>query len=672
MKATVRWIREFVPGFDGTPEELCRLLTFSGTEIEDLRAEGDDWVLEAAVTSNRPDCLGVLGLARELSAVTGLPLHPPAADVTLAQPLTEARASVCVEDFAGCPRYTAHVIEGVRPGPSPEWLASRLRAVGVRPVNSVVDVTNYVLLELSQPLHAFDVGKLGGRRIVVRRSRAGESLTAINQREYALPAGTLVIADAERPVAVAGVMGGLRTEVSAGTTDILLESAVFDPPAVRRAARDLGLATEASFRFERGVDPDGVATAARRAARLIVEIAGGTVRARPVDLPGDAGTEVLRRPIVLRSFAVERHTGVAVPPDRAREILERLGCVVVPRGSELLVSAPGFRRDLEREIDLVEEIIRITGFHGIPAEPRMPIRAVAESREAIVRTRIQDRLVACGLFETQTTTFVAPGPPAEVSFQGPSRPLTVRNPVRADESALRQSLLPSLLAVKRANQDHGVPAVRIFELATVFPGGTGEALPAGVPILGLLMDGDLRDLRGVVDCVLGSLGFRACWVPRDLPDLDPGLALEILFDGVRAGVAGRPAEAHVRRFDLRETPWYAEISLEPVIGHAVLTRRFVPLPRFPAMERDLAVVLSRSVSWALVEGVIRAAASPLLAEISFLDAYTGRQIPEGMRSLALRLTFRHAERTLTRGEVDADQERIVAALHREHGATLRA
>ncbi len=673
MKAPVGWIRELVPECKASPDKLAKILTFSGTEVEGIEKVGKDRVLACAVTSNRVDCLGLSGIARDVAAVVKKPFVAPDCTVAFAEGRKTrdvARVSVEAPDF--CPRYCAFVIEGLKVVTSPDWLRGRLESMGVRPINNVVDVTNYVMFELNQPLHAFDLDRLSGNAIVVRRARAGEKIAALNERTYDLDPTMGVIADAVRPVAIAGVMGGLETAVTGSTTRILIESAYFEPLSVRRTGRKLALASDSSHRFERGIDAAGAWNAGCRAARLILDCAGGTLRSDPIDLDV---TSKGREPIRFRTKRVREVTGANVSARRSEEVLRALGCETVPGADgTLLVTPPTFRADLAREIDLVEEVIRVVGLDRVPDGSGLRVRSVAANPGRRFAEMLKDRLVALGFLECVTPIFLPEGAPAEVAFLDQGGALAVRNPVRAGEGVIRRSLLPSLLEVRKHNQDQGNDQLRLFEVSGLAFDRPG-ALPHQILAAGLLVDGDFLDLKGVLESLgprfLAGADAPPSFAPADSPHLVPGRQLAVLRGDARVGILGIVGPKLVDRYGLKAPPVWAELDLSALLSSWQPVRQFKGLPKFPAVRRDLAFVLDADRAYADLEAAIRASGVAGIESVEFFDEYRGAQIGPGKKSLALTVAFRSADRTLTTAEVDGFVERIVAAARERCGAALR-
>ncbi|HUE96764.1 MAG TPA: phenylalanine--tRNA ligase subunit beta [Longimicrobiaceae bacterium] len=625
-------------------------------------------------TPNRPDLLSHLGVARELAprgvSDLRLPAIPGATAIAYDTVAGEEEVSaggvrVRIEAAEECPRYMAAVIEGVRVGPSPEWLASRLRAAGLRPINNIVDATNYVLHEVGQPLHAFDLDRLG-EEVRVRRARTGESLRTLDGIDRELHEGALVIADADRPVALAGVMGGEETEVVAETSRVLLECALFDPLRVRKTARALGLSTDASHRFERGVDPEGQPTALARVIELILAVAGGEI----VGPALDAHPRPSERPrLPVRPSRVAQVLGLELPREEIVALLEPIGFRARDEGAVLTVEVPPFRPDVTREIDVIEEIARRRGYDTfdselgyfrpgvVPTDPHVPLQA-----------RVHGFFARWGFLEARTAAFA---PAAE------SR-VPLLNPLSSEESHLRDELTAGLLRRAEHNWSHGVRAIRLYEIGSVFtPNGGG--IPREAIHLAAILSGprrpphwseevapfDVWDVKGLM-VELGEvldLGVE----PLDSPsagDLLPGESFAFTNpSGERIGRGGRVARRAVDAPAWADPLWAIEVHLAPPERKGYTL--YDPLPAFPAVERDLALLLPAGIPARRVEEVIRASAGDLLADVGPFDLYVGKGIPEGTTSVAWRLRFRHRERTLTDAEVDGSVERVLRALEED-------
>jgi len=565
------------------------------------------------------------------------------------------------------------VVRNVRIGPSPHWLVRRLRTCGINSINNVVDVTNYVLFEVGQPLHAFDLDKLAGRRIVVRRARPGESIVTISQRQFELDEDVCVIADAERPVAIGGIMGGLETEVTDRTTNLLIESAQFDQVNIRRTSRRLGLASESSYRFERGVDPAGVDWASRRCCQLIAELAGGEVADGAV-VVGEPPRQ--RQPIVLRISRLEQLLGIKVPVEAVRDILRRLGLEELRADATIVeVRPPSWRADLEREIDLIEEVGRIYGYEKVPEDVPVPAAAITRTRQQRVDQTVRAVLAAAGLHETITMSFVTAEQAELFRFWSERPPLTVQHPSRRNENRLRQSLIPSLLAVRRLNESRGVPEAELFEVAHVYlPRQNAAELPDEPLLVGIVAAPDLARLKGIVETLLARLHIEQPLAvePLTLAGLAAGRAAKLLCAGRTLGFLGQLDPRLIEQLELRRPCAAAELNMDLLYELAQPAVQVRPVPHMPAVERELSLVVEESVPWARIESVVREHAGPLLETVTFFDIYRGKPIPPGKKSVHFGLTYRAAERTLRREEVDAAQEAIIAACRQQLGAELRS
>ncbi len=680
MKTTYNWLREYCD-FNLSPHELAHRLSMAGCLVEEVQSLDDDHALSAEVTTNRPDLLGAIGIAREICALTGANLRFPPVEFRCSNEHVAALASVDVREAELCPRYTARVVRGLKVGPSPEWLRRRLEAIGVRCVNNVVDVTNYVLFECGQPLHAFDFNKLRNRRIVVRRAEEGELMVAIDGTECRLGSSTLVIADEARPVAIAGIMGGLQTEISDATRDVLLESAQFDNRCIRRTSRSLGLASDSSYRFERGVDPVQVEWASRRAARLIQEVAGGIVCEGILDFwpqPYEAAT------VTLRVSRMNEVLGTDIPGEVARGILERLGFEALPAIEEdkVVVAVPPFRAgDVSREIDLIEEVIRIYGYDRIPEKGGLPIRVGQVSMFERVSDLARRRLTGLRFHEVVTNSFCDEASARLVSPWTDAEALTVQNTIRRDENRLRVSLLPGLLAVKRTNTARGVPRSPLFEISRVFlpgaaDGAEGSSENRGLPeerrVLALLEDEDLLGLKGALEDLSAAAGVaeRMRFEAAEAGFFTEGRSGRIILDGAQFGVLGEVSRAIMQEYDLPRPVCMAEIDFDLLVRSAQLDRSYSRVPVHPSAVRDLSIVVDESMPWAHIEECVRRLELSILERMDFFDVFRGKQVPSGKKSIAFSLVFRSPDRTLTSEEVEEARQSCIKALA-AIGAELR-
>jgi phenylalanyl-tRNA synthetase beta chain len=614
-----------------------------------------DTVLELEVTPNRPDCLSMAGVAREVGAVTGVRARVPASAPEESGEPADSSVSVTIEDPDLCPRYTARLVRGVRIGPSPDWLAERVAAAGARPISNVVDVTNYVMFELGQPLHAFDSATLaeadGKRAIIVRLARAGEKLVTLDGQDRALVSDTLVIADPDGVVALAGVMGGDATEVSEATVDILLESACFSAPSVGRTSRRLALISEASSRFERGVDPNGCVAALDRAAQLLAEVAGGTVAPGVVDAyPRQIAPAV----VTLRVSRLNALLGTELSSKHVAGILEGLGLTVEGGSDELTVTVPTFRPDLGREVDLIEEVVRVHGMGEVASTlPAGRGRIGGLTPDQRRRERIGAALRGAGLNEAITWSFADPADVGRVGWVfGPDeQPVRLLNPMSSEQSLMRFTTLPGLVRAVADNRRKGVADVHLYEIGTVWWTSPGRKQPKEREVVAGVLAGswnrpgwndppvplDLFDAKGVVESVIEELGVARLRLRQsDLSHLQPGRSAEVLIGGDVVGWLGEVHPDVLASYDCSGPVAAFELQLKPLLKAARDIRPFVDLPRFPGVKMDLAIVVADGVAAERVEQAIRSAGGKLLEEVRLFDAYRGKGVAAGHTSLTKR------------------------------------
>ena len=672
MKISLEWLNSYLDR-PVSVDEAERVLTDQGLPIEERIEAGDDVVLDVEVTSNRPDCLSHIGVAREVAA--GLDRQLVLPDCSLpaesGEPVTKL-TSVENEDIEACPVYTARVITGVKVGPSPDWLVRRIESIGMRSVNNVVDATNFVLMELGQPLHAFDMARLDERRIVVRSARSSETFDAIDGTSHRLDVGVLAIADAHWPVAMGGVMGGSDSEVNDSSVDILLESAMFAPLSIRRTSRRLKLASESSYRFERGIDPEGVETASRRAARLIVELAGGTLAPGVIRAGIDPPPS---RTVKMRLARCNSLLGLDLSAKQVIDWLGRLGLDPALDSEDAVVtcSIPSFRLDLWREVDLIEEVVRLHGMDDIPVQQKIHIEAKAPQTTGVARQEVGHVLVAHGYHETVNPTFLSERYGRPFLPSG-SESVMVEDDRRKAEPMLRPSLVPSLLACRKANQDVGNAGVRLFELAA-----TWIQTEQGITerrCLAMLADVDdpqqgLRDMRGSIQELAARLigSTPASFDPTDHAWLTD--AAMVAVGQSTLGVMGIVDETHTDLFGLQTQVAVAELDAQTLLAAYPPSRQVGRLPRFPGIERDLSLIVPEQIAWRDIEQALHAADPAMLESLTFLGAYRGDPIPKGSKSVSLRMFFRDPDRTLRHEQVDSQVEAVVASLKSAVNAELR-
>jgi len=677
-------------------DEVCK----PGSKLTDILYINEP-VLELELTPNRSDCLGLLGVAHEVAAHTGGRIKLPGAEVEETGRDIHELTEVSILEPDLCYRYTARVMEGFRIAPSPLNMQLRLLSAGVRSIYNLVDVTNYVMWETGFPMHAFDYDKLEKGKIRVRRAQPGEKIITLDGLTRNLDPEILVIADDRVPVGLAGVMGGEFTEITGATTRLLLEAACFNPMNIRMTARRMNLPSEASQRYEKGVDPEGAVFAQNRAVNLIQQTAGGVICRGMID---NYPKPYLVPRITLRSGKVDEVLGFSVDEGEIKEIMDRLHLKVQPvsdiatassccreKGAVYSVEIPSFRGDLKEEIDLIEEIARIKGFENIPVT--LPVGVITSGRPSEER-RVMDKaratLISCGLQEIITLSFMSPRFLGELGL--PSEDLRhsaikLQNPLSEEQSVLRTTLIPGALQVMQYNFNRQTEHQLLFEIGKVFlPGAENEKLPREKVMACLALSGstpqndwqkpsspiDYYYLKGILETLLNSLGIdNYRWIPEELPLLHPVRGAKLIVDGKEAGFLGAIHPALQEKLQFRQDVYLAEIDLKVFLGLASLLPAFKPLPRFPSVFRDVAFTVSEEVSSGEIMQDIRKCGGPLLEDIKLFDVYKGKQISEGYLSLAFALTFRNSERTLKDEEIDKIQDAMETILHEKYKAVLR-
>ena len=688
MLISYNWLRELT-GTNLAPQELRERLTMVGLSIDAVEEIGGDSVLDVEVPSNRPDCLSHVGIAREVSVIEKSRVQSPKSNPPATAGKASDFAAVEIKDSDLCPRYTARLVRGVKIGPSPAWLAKRLEEIGQRPINNVADITNYVLHELGQPLHAFDFAKLDGQRIVVRRARAGEKLKTLDGIERALGSNMLVIADAQKPVALAGIMGGELSEISDRTTDVLIESAYFDPDSVRHTARQLGMDTEASRRFERGADRENVLRAQTRCVELICEIAGGTATEDAIDV---YPSPVTPHSIELRPNRVERLTSLRVAESEMKRILMGLGFGMENDGQGAMrFVTPSWRIDVELEEDLIEEIARHSGYDKIGSE-LPPSSFSGEYHKKEMKLRVLRRaLKALGFAEAIDFSFIDTShddqfgliPDFSSNEQGF---VTLKNPILEDVVRMRPTLLPGLLDALRHNLNHGVRDVRLFESGRVFANSTSGELPNEREALAFIGTGgaleadraqaareiDFYDLKGAVDAAVADMNFSPLRFSKSrVRHLREGQSATIaLAEGTVIGSIGRLSDSVAGAYKFRQPVYVAEFDLTKLLASEECAVLYTPLPRYPSVVRDVTLLLDRQISLEEVLGAITRERVEDCRGATLVGTYEGPNIPEGKRTMTLRIEYRSDERTLRDEEVEGRQRSLIDTLLRKYSAQL--
>ena len=688
MLFSSNWLARYVE----LPEEtshLAELLTRCGMVVEDIRSHSDGALLDLDIPSNRVDAMNHYGLAREIATARRSDLQAPEILVNESDPATDQLTAIAIDDLNGCPRYTARLIRGVKVEPSPQWLANLIESIGLRPLNNVADITNFVLWELGHPLHAFDFDRLVDHQIVVRRARKSESLVALDHIEHNLTSSDLVIADGQRPVALAGVIGGAETSITNDTVNVLIEGAWFDPATVRATAHRLNLHTDASHRFERSPAHDGMLLAIDRAASLIQEIGGGALSRGTIDVVG-----TLPEPVstTLRQTRLKGLLGIEIPSFEVEEILTRLGFSLAAKTGGYDVGVPSFRPDVTREEDLIEEVGRHNGYDRLPAT--LPVvRSIQDSGtpEILGEQRLKQCLVAAGCREIMSSSLSSLL--EQSGFVGQVEDLvSINNPISEELSVLRAHLVPGLLGAVAHNLNHGQTSLRLFEVGRCFAGpltddGVTEYWSMAIALTGsqrrdhwkdVSTPVDFYDLKGIVEHVTKQMAWpKWQWGAGKSPGIDQS-ATALIRNGaggnIPAGWAGRISADTAQTFDIDAEVWVVELNIDKPIGLPHPTTPYHPVSRFPGGSRDVALVLPEGSDYGVVETTVRVAAAEAmlpLAGITLIEIYKGDEIPPGHRGMTLRFTFRAADRTLTAAEIEAGQKKLVDTLSKKLGARQR-
>ena len=686
MDISYNWLKDLVET-NLSPPDLAVELTKVGLAVEVIHEKGDDFIFDIDLTSNRSDCLSHLGIAREITAITNGGFQRP--KIKDQNPQTENQNLVTIEDADLCQRFTARIIRNVKVAPSPDWLKKRLEAVGERVINNIADITNYVMLELGQPMHAFDLNKLAENRIVVRRARRGETITTLDEVERKLDETMLAICDAEKPVAVAGVMGGLDSSISDKTTDVLIEVAYFKPENIRQTSRKLNLSTEASYRFERGVDIENLIRASNRAAELICELAGGEagefVDVYPTKfVPNEIESKDIQT-------AVKRLTGLEVEKEEISRILNALG---IMQKSETVYLSPSWRHDIAIEEDLVEEVARIYGYDKI-AEELPPSSSAGEYQPNEMRKlHLRQTLANAGFDEAISYSFIDTKNdekfdliPNFVDENLGEKFISLKDSIIEGSTRMRPSLLSGLLDAVRANFNHQRRDVKLFELGKVFSASTKENdLPNERELFALVLTGNetlqnkampLReynffDAKGALEIAADALNVPALeFNAANARHLQKGQSAEILLNGEKVGTIGRLSDDIAQNYKFKQPVFVAEVDLENILQAKEQDILYKPLPIFPSIVRDVSLLAKRNVSFADVKNAIEAENFELLRKIEFVDVYEGKGMADDERSMTIRLAYRSDERTLLEEEIEKIHAQILQNLEEKLNAKQR-
>lgn len=673
MKLSYNWLKEYVRT-DLTPEELADKLTMSGSEVEQTEVSGDDRVFDLEITSNRSDCLSILGLAREVAALTGNKVNIPSAEIS-----EEGSFSLpCfIEAEELCQKYVARVIRDVEVRISEKNMKERIEAVGMRSVNNIVDVTNYCLMENGQPLHAFDLDKLKGGRLIVRRARKGETIVTIDDEKRALDESMLVIADDEKPVAIAGIMGGKDTEVTENTKNIVLESAYFSPAGIRATARKLGLSSDSSYRFERGVDRGYVLKASDRAAGLIKEKASGRIGG--VTVAGDLDAQ--KKELTFFYEELKRLSGIEVPKKIIHHILESLGLEIKDLAeNKMTLIMPTFREDIRRSADIVEEILRIYGFDKVPARiSKMISSPIRKSRERQVKDKLRELLPGMGLNEIMSYSLINE---AAAGLMGKEKKLVkLTNPLSEEQNVLTPHLLDGMFNALSYNLNRQNNNLAFFEIGKRYllcEEGYSETELLSLGLTGNRTanwhDGEKKSsfyhLKGIIEEIFDRFDIAVAFKKEKRDNFSIASSVEI-SDRKEAGFLGKTGKAILEKYGIEQDVFFAEIDLGAIFDSASLERRYSKIPRFPSVSRDISILVDERFSGGDALKAITKKAHELLREVSLTDVYRGEQIPEEKKSLTFSIKYGHNERTLTDEEVDALHASVKHVLKEKFSVSFR-
>ena len=639
----------------------------------------EDFVLDLDLTPNRPDCLSIIGVARDVGALFGSSVKKPQTKFNETDELTKDWVDVEIQDYSACPRYAARVVKDIKIKSSPFWLKRKLESLGMRSINNVVDITNFVMMETGHPLHAFDYDLFSQKKVVVRRAEKGEKFITLDEVECPLNNEILLITDGKRPVAIAGIMGGMESEVSESTKNVLLESAYFDPKIIRRGRIFLGISTEASQRFERGMDPNGVVNATNRTCQLLEELAGGKVLKGVVD---NYPSPIMPAQVTLRPQRVNQILGTNLKSKEMVQILKRLD-MEISENQDLKVRVPTFRPDLSREIDLIEEITRIYGYDKIETSLRASGNLVTPiAEEDKLAAKLKRLLVGKGYFEVLTNNLVDPKISKELCPNLSS--VELQNPLSEEMSVLATSLAPGLLSVISWNKNRKEEDLRIFELGKVYIARENK-MPEERLYLCLALSGkrapvhwgmeetevDLYDLKGVLESLGDSLCVLFRFDPKKNALLKSDNSFEIKIDGERVGILGEVAKEILELFEIKDKVFTAELDFQKLLALIPKKKPFLPLPKFPPVDRDIAMVIDEEILSERIRDKIKMVGGDLIEELILFDVYRGKQIPPGKKSLAYSIRYRSKDKTLTDEEVEKIHQEVISELEKSFGASLR-
>jgi phenylalanyl-tRNA synthetase beta chain len=675
MNFSLNWIRDYLD-INLSPQEIADALSDIGLLVESITRRGGDYLLDIEIHSNRPDWMNVLGICRELSAITGTKLQQPPLNHDEISDKTADFISVEILDPELCPRYCAKLIRNVKVGPSPQWLSEKLSIIGLHPINNIVDVTNFVLWEIGHPLHAFDYKDIAERKIIVRKGRKGEKLTTIDEVERGLDESVLVIADAHKPIAIGGVMGGINSHITDQTRDVLLEAAYFNPISIRRTAKKYNLDTDASHRFERGCDPEAPLRAIDRTCHLLENISGGQACQGVVDV---YPLRIPRKSISFRISRAEKLLGIELTNEKVEETFIKLGFSIKNINKRIYeVSIPSFRVDIAEEIDLIEEIARFYGYHNIPsAFPAFKEVEIKDSDKIKIRAFIRSILCDSGYTEAVNYSFVEGHDNSLFDERNKKDLIQLKNPIADNMSFMRTSLLPGLMNNIVNNLNYGISDIRLFEIGKCFYPSSSESLPIEREALGIVATGyrgeklwkddyrqvDFFDLKGVIELLFKRLKCENIkFENKTIKYLHPGQSASIIFDEKEIGSIGLLHPEIAEHFHINNVIYTAHIFIDKLLKRKLVKAEYKEPLKYPGVRRDISFIVDELLPFLKIKNLIDTLSEEIIFDVNITDTYKGGHLPEGKKSLSISIYYQSPERTLKAEEVAQVHEKIINLL----------
>lgn len=684
MKFSLNWISDYI-NLDLTAEEIAEQLTQIGLLVESITPRGGDFLLEIEINSNRPDCMNMLGICRELAAATGSKRHSPAFDYSEIEESTADLATIEIQDAELCPRYCAKLIKNVKVGLSPDWLKERLASIGLHSINNIVDITNFVLWEMGHPLHAFDFNSISGSKIIVRRARKGEKIITIDGVIRELDESIVVIADTQKPIAIAGVMGGVNSYITEQTKDVLLESAYFDPVSIRKTAKKFGLDTDASHRFERGCDPEALQPSIDRSCHLLQEISGAKACKEIIDL---YPKKVPPKKALLRIKRAEKLLGIKLNNEQIENTLEQLEFTAKKLDEQQYeVSIPTFRVDVTQEIDLIEEVARFYGYHNIPSSlPPLKEMEIKDTKDIKIKSLIRSLLCSVGYSEAINYSFVDEENNILFDENNDRDFIRLKNPIADNMDIMRTSLLPGLIENVVKNINYGTINVRLFEIGKCFFPISQDSLPLERESLAIIACGyrrerywkgkhdeiDFFDLKGVIELIFQRLNWKDIkFKNQEIKYLHPGQSAGIIVEGEKIGSIGLLHPEISQKYDLNESVYVAHLIIDKLLERKLEKEKYQIPPKFPGIRRDISFIVDETLPFSKIKDLIDSLSEEIIFDVKIIDKYEGANLPEEKTGLSISIYYQHFNRTLKAEEVSQVHNKIINLLKSNFKATLR-